>query len=263
MGILNVTPDSFSDGGLFENANQAFERARELLEAGAHVLDLGGVSTRPGSEAVSEEIEMGRVLPLAKRLREQFSGAVLSIDTFRPGVARALAEEGAVDLINDVYAGQWVDEQNMGDSTICVARDFNLGLALMHMRGEPKTMQNDPHYGDCLSEVSLFLRERALAAKAAGVQFVCVDPGIGFGKRFQDNLDLLSRVGVEKILEIGFPLLIGLSRKRFLVDLFKNDSGDLSVPRNRDVRSKELELRVVDFGANIIRTHRMPSEVFP
>jgi dihydropteroate synthase len=258
MGILNITPDSFSDGGLFNTVAQATQRARELCDAGAHILDVGGVSTRPGSQPVSAAEEIARVVPVAQSLRQNIPSALLSIDTFRPCVARELAQKGLVDLINDVAAGTWRDDD---DSTLHVAQEFDLGITLMHMQGQPQTMQDNPQYKNCILEVAEFLRERARAAHAMGIRFVSIDPGIGFGKRLQDNLDLLSETGIKSFVALGFPLLIGLSRKRFLGDLYKSDAADMSLPRNRDTRSKELELRAVQWGAAIIRTHTMPSEL--
>jgi dihydropteroate synthase len=260
MGILNVTPDSFSDGGLFNSVSHATKRAQELWSAGAHILDVGGVSTRPGSHAISANDEMARVVPVAQSIRQHIPQAILSIDTFRPCVARKLAQEGLIDLINDVAAGNWRDEHS-SDTTLHVAKDFDLGITLMHMQGQPQTMQENPHYENCILEVSTFLRERAELAQSLGIRFVSIDPGIGFGKRFQDNLDLLSEAGIKACAALGFPLLIGLSRKRFLGELYKNDTLDMSVPRNRDARSKDLELRVLQWGAAIIRTHTMPQEL--
>jgi dihydropteroate synthase len=260
MGILNVTPDSFSDGGLFNTVSNATKRAEELCRAGAHILDIGGVSTRPGSKAISVDDEIARVVPVARSIRQHIPQAILSIDTFRPCVARMLAKEGLIDLVNDVAAGHWRDEHS-SDTTLHVAKDFDLGITLMHMQGQPQTMQENPRYENCVLEVATFLHERAQMAQSLGIRFVSIDPGIGFGKRLQDNLDLLSENGIKTFSALGFPLLIGLSRKRFLGELFKNDTLDMSVPRNRDARSKELELRALQWGATIIRTHTMPQEL--
>ncbi len=261
MGILNMTPDSFSDGGLFENVNSALRRAEQLIAGGADLLDIGGVSTRPGSEPVSEQEELSRILPIALNIRKNFPNILLSIDTFRPGIARALAEEGLVDLINDIYAGR-IEEKRFQKlrTTIEVAHHFGLGIVLMHMQGEPKTMQQNPHYKNCIEEVCSFLRERASVASRMGVKFIAVDAGIGFGKRLQDNLALLSQSGIQACANLGYPLLVGLSRKRFLGELFHYDNEDMSIPPNRDKRSKELEWRCAELGATIIRSHKTPEE---
>lgn len=260
MGILNATPDSFSDGGQFQNTELATQRARELINAGAHIIDVGGVSTRPGSEAISAQEELSRVIPIAQNIRAKFPSAILSIDTYQPFVARKLAENGLVDLINDVYAGRYLACDNR-DTTLHVARDFHLGISLMHMLGEPKTMQQNPHYENCVEEVAEFLKLRAQIAKSMGVKFICVDPGIGFGKTRDHNLSLLSRPGIDACANLGFPLLIGLSRKRFLSELYATDSLDMTLPQNRDARSKELEIRALEMGATIIRSHKMPQEI--
>jgi dihydropteroate synthase len=264
MGILNTTPDSFSDGGRYTTVDEALRRARELVTHGATVLDVGGVSTRPGSVAPSQEEERRRVAPLLRELRRRFNSSVLlSLDTFRPSLAAELAAEGLVDIINDVEAAQVVETTLHGErvTTAHVAQKFDLGLVLMHMRGEPKTMQENPRYNDCLAEVCTFLRERAAFASQLGCRAIALDPGIGFGKRFEDNEQLLSETGIKTLAALGYPLLVGLSRKRFLQEWFAESGADLAAPSNRDPQSKELESVCIARGAKIIRSHRMPSEV--
>jgi dihydropteroate synthase len=205
IGVLNVTPDSFSDGGEFLAPAEAVTRARAILEEGAALVDVGGESTRPGSEGVPLDEELRRVAPVLEELR----GAPVSIDTSRAHVARRALDLGAV-LVNDVTALR-------GDPELAaVVAGSDAYLCLMHMLGEPRTMQDDPRYDDVVSEVKAFLEERLAFAVAAGVpeERICLDPGIGFGKTVEHNLEVLARL--DELAAIGRPLLVGASRKRFL-----------------------------------------------
>jgi dihydropteroate synthase len=208
MGIVNVTPDSFSDGGRHFSPEAALAHARALIAAGADLLDIGGESTRPGAEPVGEAEELARVLPLIRALRAE-SPVPLSIDTFKPAVARAAVEAG-VSIWNDVTALGWAPE------SLETAAGLGCEVVLMHMQGEPRTMQQDPVYADVVTEVRDFLARRAEAAVAAGIApaRVWLDPGIGFGKTAQHNLELLANL--EALTALGFPVLLGVSRKRFL-----------------------------------------------
>jgi dihydropteroate synthase len=202
MGILNVTPDSFSDGGRYLDPTVAVEHAGEMVAEGADLVDVGGESTRPGAEPVDEATERSRVLPVVEAL----AGRVrLSIDTTTPGVARAAVAAGA-SLINDVSATLWP-----------VAAELGVPWVAMHMRGTPRTMQRAPHYDDVVDEVRSFLDDVAGRALDAGVPEVWVDPGIGFGKTTRHNLELLAHL--DRIVELGHPVLVGTSRKRFLGEL--------------------------------------------
>lgn len=207
MGIVNVTPDSFSDGGRFLGAEAAIAQAGRLVAEGAEILDIGGESTRPGAEPVSADEEIARVLPVVRAMRG--AGASLSIDTMKPEVMRAAAAEGA---------GIWNDVTALGFSPdgAAVAAELGCEVMLMHMRGEPRTMQDNPVYGDVVREVCEFLRGRAEAAMAAGVrrEAIWVDPGIGFGKTLEHNLQLLANL--DRIRALGFKTVLGVSRKRFL-----------------------------------------------
>ncbi|MGZ3279060.1 MAG: dihydropteroate synthase [Caulobacteraceae bacterium] len=207
MGIVNVTPDSFSDGGLYLGAERAIAHGRRLLAEGAEILDIGGESTRPGAAPVSVEDEIDRVLPVVRALKAE--GAVISIDTMKPEVMRAAAAEGA---------GIWNDVAALGFSPASAATAAELGceVMLMHMRGEPRTMQDNPVYEDVVREVCAFLRDRAEAAMAAGVrrEAIWVDPGIGFGKTLEHNLQLLANL--DQLRALGFKTVLGVSRKRFL-----------------------------------------------
>jgi len=209
VGILNVTPDSFSDGGDFLDPEAAAEHAAAMLDEGAEILDLGGESTRPGSDPVSQEEEIRRIVPVLERILAVRPGAVISVDTYRAGTATAALEAGA-RLINDVTALR-------GDPRMAsVVKEAACPVILMHMQGEPKTMQREPHYEDVVREVRDFLTRRAEYAVAAGIgpENVIVDPGIGFGKNLEHNLDLLCNL--DAIVDLGFPVLIGASRKTFI-----------------------------------------------
>ncbi len=209
MGIVNVTPDSFSDGGRHDSAPAAIAHGKKLLADGADLLDIGGESTRPGAAAVSEAAEIARVIPVIEGLRE--AGAILSIDTMKPAVARAAVAAGAV-VWNDVAA--------LTAPGACeAAAEIGCQVVLMHMQGEPRTMQDDPRYDDVVGEVEAFLLARAEAAMAAGVarEKIWLDPGIGFGKTPAHNLSLLA--ALPRLVATGFPILLGASRKRFIATL--------------------------------------------
>ncbi|MGI9184957.1 MAG: dihydropteroate synthase [Solirubrobacteraceae bacterium] len=209
MGIVNVTPDSFSDGGLYLDARAAIDHGLALERAGATILDVGGESTRPGANPVPEGQELRRVLPVIEGLRARGSGAQLSIDTSKAPVARAALQAGAT-LVNDVTALR-------GDPAMAeVIAAAGADCCLMHMLGEPRTMQRDPRYDDVVSEVKGFLETRLADAVAAGVapERILLDPGIGFGKTTEHNLELLRRL--DEIVALGRPVVIGTSRKSFL-----------------------------------------------
>lgn len=210
MGIVNVTPDSFSDGGRFFSKDRAVAHALRLVEEGADLIDVGGESTRPGSDPVSVDEELERVIPVLEELIGRIP-VPISIDTRRAAVAEEALRLGC-HLVNDVSACR---DPEMAE----VLRRHRAPVVLMHMKGEPKTMQESPSYQDVVAEVTLFLRERAALLQRRGVPrgMIVVDPGIGFGKRFRDNLELLKNL--DRIKAIGYPVLIGASRKRFLGEL--------------------------------------------
>ena len=209
MGILNVTPDSFSDGGNYVDPEAAAEHAAAMLDEGAAIIDVGGESTRPGSDPVSPEEEARRVVPVIERIVAARPGAIISVDTYRSATAAAALEAGAA-IVNDVTALR-------GDPRMAaVVSEAGCPVILMHMQGEPKTMQSEPRYTDVVREVNDFLRSRVEHAVAAGVgeENVIVDPGIGFGKTVDHNLTLLR--DLKSVVDLGFPVLVGASRKRFI-----------------------------------------------
>jgi dihydropteroate synthase len=209
MGVINVTPDSFSDGGRFDALPAAILQARRLIAEGADLLDIGGESTRPGAAPVSEDQEIDRVVPLIRAIRAE-SALPISVDTMKPAVARAAVEAGAT-MWNDVTA------LRHGPGSLAVAAELGCEVVLMHMQGEPQTMQAEPHYDDVVGEVAAFLAARAEAAMAAGVarKRIWLDPGVGFGKHMiRHNLPLVA--GLDRIVALGFPVLLGVSRKSFI-----------------------------------------------
>ncbi|MEQ1559373.1 MAG: dihydropteroate synthase [Methyloglobulus sp.] len=212
MGILNVTPDSFSDGGKYIHIDSALRQVEQVLAGGADIIDIGGESTRPGAEPVSSEEQIQRVVPVISAIVKQFPGATISIDTTLSTVAEAALIAGAT-LINDVSAGQH------DPAILSLAAKYDAPIILMHSQGSPKTMQDNPHYTNVITEVIDFLKARITAAVNAGIakENILIDPGIGFGKRKQDNLDLLANL--EQFVALGYPVLLGTSRKRFMGSL--------------------------------------------
>ena len=208
MGVVNVTPDSFSDGGRFLGAAAALDHARRLIAEGANMLDIGGESTRPGAEPVPEDEEIARVVPLIEAIRKE-SPVRISVDTMKPAVARAAVAAGAF-MWNDITA------LGFSPDSPAVAAELGCDVCLMHMQGDPRTMQQDPRYEDVVEEVFDFMIDRVQAAAEAGVSGarIWLDPGIGFGKSPPHNLALLRRL--DRFVDTGFPVLLGVSRKRFI-----------------------------------------------
>jgi dihydropteroate synthase len=210
MGILNVTPDSFSDGGKYNHIDAALHQVGQMLAEGANIIDVGGESTRPGSDPVNADEQIRRVIPVIAAIRNHFTDKVtISIDTSLSAVAKAALNAGA-NLINDVTAGQ--NDTNI----LALAANQSVPIILMHSKGTPKTMQDNPYYEDVVKEVTIFLKSRITAALQAGINKgnILIDPGIGFGKRKQDNLDLLANL--DKFVALSLPVLLGTSRKRFM-----------------------------------------------
>jgi dihydropteroate synthase len=241
MGVINVTPDSFSDGGEFLHPEVAVARGVTLAGEGAGLLDVGGESTRPGSDPVSAEVELDRVLPVIRGLREATEIPV-SIDTSKAVVAERAIAAGA-SFVNDVTAFR--ADPHMAE----VVAAAGVPVCLMHMRGMPKTMQDDPRYDDVVAEVAAFLAERVRAAQAAGIaeDAICIDPGIGFGKMGEHNLSLLRHL--DAIAAVGPPVVVGVSRKRFLGAII----GDQDRPRA--VATAAANVEAVRRGAWMVRVH--------
>ena len=243
MGIVNVTPDSFSDGGRWASTQGAVDQAMRLVAEGADVLDIGGESTRPGAEPVGEAEEIDRVAPVIAGIRARWDGTI-SVDTMKPAVARAAVAAGAT-MWNDVTA------LGHAPDSMAVAAELGCEVVLMHMKGEPRTMQADPQYGDVVAEVRDYLRGRAEAAMAAGVarEKIWLDPGIGFGKMLDHNMALTARLG--ELVELGFPVLYAASRKRTIqaIDPTAVEATD------RLGGSLALALEGARRGARMVRVH--------
>ncbi|MDR7192986.1 dihydropteroate synthase [Luteimonas terrae] len=247
MGIVNVTPDSFSDGGAHDDADAAIAHGLRLAEAGADVLDIGGESTRPGADAVSVEEELRRVLPVIEALVARTS-LPISVDTSKPEVMRAAVAAGA-GLINDVYGLR-------RDGALEAAASLGVPVVLMHMLGEPRDMQTAPEYDDVVGDVHRFLAERIFTAEMAGIdkKRIIVDPGFGFGKTTAHNMALLAQLS--RFVELGVPVLAGLSRKRSIGELTGRD-----VPAERVVGSVAAHLIAAQHGARILRVHDVADTV--
>jgi dihydropteroate synthase len=250
MGIVNVTPDSFSDGGLFLDAPAAVAHGLELAEQGADILDIGGESTRPGAEPVGEAQELRRVVPVIEGLAAARTNAQISIDTSKAAVARAALEAGAT-LVNDVSAFRADPEM------AAVVAHSGVHCCLMHMLGEPRTMQREPRYEDVVDDVRAFLEERLRFAVDMGVdeERVLLDPGIGFGKTVQHNLELLRRL--DELTTLGRPLVVGTSRKSFLGRLLADAQGSEQPAPIPDRLPGTIATSVIAYerGATVLRVH--------
>lgn len=246
MGIVNTTPDSFSDGGRYAAATAAVAHGRAMWGHGADIIDVGGESTRPGATPISASEETARVVPVVRDLVAQ--GVVVSIDTMKAEVADAAIVAGA-QIVNDVTA---LADPEMAE--VCAAR--GVGVVLMHMQGEPQTMQDNPQYDDVVADVAAFLAAKVEEASAVGIErtHICVDPGIGFGKSFDHNLELLS--GIDLISAIGRPVLVGTSRKGFLGAILR-DAGVETSADQRDPATAATVALAVAGGASVVRVHNV------
>lgn len=246
MGILNVTPDSFSDGGQYWLRDKALERARAMIAEGAHILDIGGESTRPGAAPVSVDEELDRVIPVIEALARE-SDVVLSVDTFKPQVMTAAVAAGA-EIINDIYALRQ-------PGALAAAAATNAAVCLMHMQGEPQSMQHEPVYRDVVTEVNAFLAERADAADSAGIDRsrILIDPGFGFGKTVAHNYQLLQDLPTMRVLKL--PILVGLSRKSMLGAVTGRPVTE------RMAASVAGAVLALSQGAHIIRVHDVAQTV--
>ena len=243
MGIVNVTPDSFSDGGLFLSVKEAVEQSLILIDDGADIIDIGGESTRPGANEVSEEDEFNRVIPLIEKLNKLRPEIIISIDTTKSNVAKAACDYGAT-IINDI--GGLSINQDLAN----IAREYNASLILMHIQGKPRTMQQNPSYEDVTQEVFDYLKEKIELAKQFEVKNVIADVGIGFGKTLEHNLDLLKNH--IKFKELDVPLCLGISRKSFIGKLLNIEN-----PKERDIPTALIHALLLNAGADIIRVHNV------
>jgi len=247
MGIVNVTPDSFSDGGLFLSQNNAFNHAKQLIAEGADIIDIGGESTRPGAEPVSVQQELDRVIPLVEKIRAEFSVSI-SVDTNKSLVMREAIAAG-VDIINDIMAltGE--------DSIAAVAASDTVKVCLMHMQGQPRTMQKNPKYDNVIEDIKAFLLMRTQACINAGIASnrIIIDPGFGFGKTVVHNLLLMKNL--QLFSQLGYPVLVGISRKSFIGKILNKQVTE------RLYGSIALSVVAVSKGASIIRTHDVAATV--
>ncbi len=242
MGILNVTPDSFSDGGLYDGIDSALTHAHEMAAAGADIIDIGGESTRPGADPVSEEEELSRVLPVIKRLSGELP-VPLSIDTYKSAVARKALEAGA-SIVNDISGLRFSPDMAR------VAADYGASVIIQHIKGTPRSMQHDPRYGDVVADVMAYLDEGIEIAERAGVGRgqILVDPGIGFGKRLEHNLEILNRL--DELRGLGMPIVLGTSRKKFIGTVL-----GIPAPEQRIDGTAATVALGIERGAHIVRVH--------
>jgi len=243
MGILNVTPDSFYSESRVRTLDEALRKAEKMLNEGAKIIDVGGESTRPGSEPVSEDEEKRRVIPVILGISENFPEAIISVDTYKSSVAREAVEAGA-RIINDISGGYF------DPKILEVAREYKTGIVLNHIRGNPKTMQMNPYYEDTVKEVKMELFERVERAKKEGIEDerICIDPGIGFGKRLEDNLKLIKYA--EEFVNTGYVVMYGVSRKSFI-----NMALGYENPEDRLFATLGVHAYLYLKGVHILRVH--------
>ncbi|MGZ4958916.1 MAG: dihydropteroate synthase [Methylomonas sp.] len=254
MGILNVTPDSFSDGGKYTGVAAAIRQAETMIAEGADIIDIGGESTRPGSEPVAADEQIRRVKPVIAAIRSMNPAISISIDTTLSTVADAALEAGAT-MINDISGG-------LGDAGMLpLAAKTGAPIILMHMQGTPQTMQNDPYYDDPVAEVKAILQERIAAALAVGIkpENISIDPGIGFGKRKQDNLALLAHLG--QFVDLGYPVLLGTSRKRFMGNICNISDPSELVTATAVTTALGIMAGVAMFRVHDVKANRQAADV--
>lgn len=242
MGILNVTPDSFSDGGIYFDKDSAINHALEMLNNRADIIDIGGESTKPGSENISVDEEISRVIPVIKEIISQKPETIISIDTTKSEVAEEAVKAGAL-IINDI-SGLTFDPKILD-----IAAKYNSSIILMHIKGTPKNMQQNPYYDDLIKEIYDFLYKQTELSKNAGIQNIFVDPGIGFGKTLEHNFQLLNNLN--EFTNLGYPIVIGVSRKSFIGKTLNLEKED------RDVPTSIVEAAAIQNGARIIRSHNV------
>ena len=253
MGILNVTPDSFSDGGQHYQTDVAVERALQMREEGATIIDIGGESTRPGAEQVSDDEQIARVIPVIEGIRQLDSDITISVDTTSYKVAEVAIDAGA-NWINDISAGEDSYDTNGSKEILRLAAKKNVPIVLMHRQGKSKTMQDAPFYDDVCAEVKQYLQERTELALKTGISKhnIILDPGIGFGKLLEHNLTLLANL--ESLVELGYPILLGTSRKRFIGEIMGEKKGEAN-PKKRVAGTCATTALGVQAGVQIFRVH--------
>jgi dihydropteroate synthase len=249
MGILNITPDSFSDAGRFFKASDALAHAREMVAAGADIIDIGGESTRPGAARTGQDEEIDRVLPVIEKIKEEL-GVLVSVDTSKEEVARLAVEKGGADLVNDISG------MRFSEHMAAAVAELNVPVILMHIQGTPENMQLRPVYADVIAEIKDYFRERIDYAMSHGIkkEKIILDPGIGFGKRLEDNIAIIKHL--KEFREFDLPVMVGLSRKSFLGLL----SGE-KIPEKREVETIAANMLAVLNGASIIRVHDVANAV--
>jgi len=246
MGILNITPDSFFDGGSYLTTGSQLKQVERMLDEGARIIDIGAVSTRPGADEPGHKGELERLLPSLKAIRRNFPSVILSVDTYRPLIARAAVEEGA-DMINDVYGGRF--ETGMME----MVASLNVPYIIMHMKGDPQNMQENPSYSDVVAEVCYFFEKQTAEARQKGIKGIILDPGFGFGKSVEHNYRLLS--GLERLTSLEMPVLVGLSRKSMICKVLAVSPG------NALNGTTVLQTIALMKGACILRSHDVKEAV--
>ena len=249
MGILNVTPDSFSDGGRYLKINDALKHIAKMVRDGADIIDIGGESTRPRAKLVTTEEEIDRIVPIIEKVKKEFE-ILVSIDTYKDRVAKVAVQEADVDMVNDISGLRF--SENMA-STIA---SLDVPVVVMHMQGSPENMQKNPYYSDVVGEIKQYFSERIEYAMSKGIRKdkLIIDPGIGFGKRFEDNLEIIKHLN--EFNDFECPLLIGLSRKSFLGTI----TGE-KIPRKREIETVAAHIISILNGASIVRVHNVKNMV--
>ena len=241
MGVLNVTPDSFYDGGRYTSEQLIIERVRQMITEGADFIDIGAFSSRPGADFVSENDEVKRLKPALDAIRKHFPDSILSIDTFRSGIVKFAVENFNVDMVNDIFAG------NADDNMYQTVADLGVPYIIMHMKGTPQNMQKNPSYKNVTKEIFMFFSEKLSRIRNAGVNDIIIDPGFGFGKTIEHNYTILKQLNAFKIFEL--PVMVGLSRKSFIYKVLK------TVPEESLNGTTVLNTIALVNGASILRVH--------
>jgi dihydropteroate synthase len=249
MGVLNVTPDSFSDGGRFLEYDRALSQAEQMIKDGADIIDIGGESSRPGAQTVSTEEEIDRIMPIIEKVKDDFA-VIVSVDTYKESVARVAVLEAGADMVNDISALRF--SENMADTIA----QLEVPVVLMHIKGTPENMQKDPYYQDLIPELKQYFRTRIEYALSKGIKKkkIIIDPGIGFGKQVEDNIEIIKRL--EEFKEFELPILMGLSRKSFLGII-----SDEPIPMEREAETTCANIIAILNGASIIRVHNVKNTV--